>query len=194
MPRRTVWPAPPEIGVAREQAAAFEELLPRVRPRLKAILGRYRIPAEDADDLVQEALLCTLRRWQEIKAPEGWLLGVFDRMCRSYWSKRRRSRVECVENLELERLAGVVPAPQIARECAVDVTRLLASLPPRAAAVLWLRYGEGMVSVEVAAALGYRSGSVRTVSSRAIGRLLKMRSEAVANAPCTSTTQVSGRV
>jgi DNA-directed RNA polymerase specialized sigma24 family protein len=36
---------------------SLDQLLRRLRPRLKQVLGRYRVPAHDAEDLVQEALI-----------------------------------------------------------------------------------------------------------------------------------------
>ena len=36
---------------------SLEEILARIEPRLKRVLSRYRIPAQDADDLLQETFL-----------------------------------------------------------------------------------------------------------------------------------------
>ena len=53
---------------------SLDQLLRRLRPRLKQVLGRYRIPAHDAEDLVQEALISTIQKWDVIQDPEAWLL------------------------------------------------------------------------------------------------------------------------
>src|SRR6185295_5559990 len=53
---------------------SLDQLLRRLRPRLKQVLGRYRVPAHDAEDLVQEALISTIQKWDVIQDPEAWLL------------------------------------------------------------------------------------------------------------------------
>src|SRR5258708_13286464 len=60
---------------------SLEQLLRRLRPRLKQVLGRYRIPAHDAEDLVQEALISTIQKWEVIQDPEAWLLVTLRNRC-----------------------------------------------------------------------------------------------------------------
>ncbi len=56
-----------------------------MRPKLKAILYRHRIPVEDTEDLIQETLLTLVRRRLEIRDPEAWVIAVLKKKCLMYW-------------------------------------------------------------------------------------------------------------
>jgi DNA-directed RNA polymerase specialized sigma24 family protein len=63
------------MGIEGREVATGEEpdlagLLRRVRPVLEGILRRQGIPPEDAEDLMQQALLQFLRKRSQIRAPE----------------------------------------------------------------------------------------------------------------------------
>ena len=56
-------------------AATIEESLRRAGPRLKRVLASYRIPSEDAEDLLQQSLLALVHRRDQVRDPESWLIG-----------------------------------------------------------------------------------------------------------------------
>ncbi|HSF40516.1 MAG TPA: sigma factor, partial [Thermoanaerobaculia bacterium] len=84
---------------------SLDQLLRRLRPRLKQVLGRYRVPAHDAEDLVQEALISTIQKWDVIQDPEAWLLVTLRNRCVVYWRKRRNSLYNSVDTAILELLS-----------------------------------------------------------------------------------------
>jgi RNA polymerase sigma factor (sigma-70 family) len=147
------------------------ELLETIRPRLKRLLQSYDIPPEDAEDLVQEALLDALRKWDAIRAKDVWLLGTVRFKCSNYWKRRRAGRVEAFDLAELEELSGPQSPGQEQAEIALDLRSLTRGLDGRHRAVLWLRYGEGLSTAEVAQRLGYCSSSIRKLSGRCLARL-----------------------
>ena len=146
-------------------------MLRELRPRLKQVLGRYRIPAHDAEDLVQEALVSTIQKWDVIRDPEAWLLVTLRNRCVVYWRKRRNSLYNSVDTAILELLSEPVAAPQERAELIWDLDNLLAELPPRCRKLLRLRYGLGYDSAEVAERMGYHPSSVRKVVRRCMAAL-----------------------
>jgi RNA polymerase sigma factor (sigma-70 family) len=160
--------AVPDQPVGKEP---FEQLLRRLRPRLKQVLGRYRVPAHDAEDLIQEALVATIQKWNEIQDPEAWILVTLRNRCVVYWRKRRTSLYNAVDTVILELLTEPVAAPQERAELLWDLNDLMEDLPPRCRKLLRLRYGLGYDSSEVAEHMGYHPSSVRKVARRCMAAL-----------------------
>jgi RNA polymerase sigma factor (sigma-70 family) len=150
---------------------SLDELLRRLRPRLKQVLSRYRVPAHDAEDLIQEALISTIQKWDTIQDPEAWLLVTLRNRCVVYWRKRRNSLYNSVDTAILELLSEPVAAPQERQELLWDLNQLLDELPERCRKLLQLRYGLGYDSAEVAEQMGYHPSSVRKVARRCMAAL-----------------------
>lgn len=164
----------PEIPPpAAEPDLTLEELIPLLRPRLKSIFFRYRIPPHETEDIVQEALLAALRKWDSILNKEAWVLGTVRIQCTIYWKRQRLSMLQPVDASSLEFLSEPVPPPQERAEMMWDLETLTGDLPPRHRAVLRLRYGLGLSNHEVAERLGYCPASVRKLTGRFLERLQK---------------------
>ena len=160
--------AVPDQPVGKEP---LDQLLRRLRPRLKQVLGRYRVPAHDAEDLVQEALIASIQKWDEIQDHEAWILVTLRNRCVVYWRKRRASLYQAVDNVILELLSEPIAAPQERAELLWDLNDLMEDLPPRCRKLLRLRYGLGYDSSEVAEQMGYHPSSVRKVARRCMAAL-----------------------
>lgn len=164
-------PDPPVESAAAPAKEPLEQLLRRLRPRLKQVLSRYRVPAHDAEDLVQEALVSTIQKWNEIQDPEAWILVTLRNRCVVYWRKRRNSLYNSVDTVILELLTEPVTAPQERAELLWDLNDLMEDLPPRCRKLLRLRYGLGYAPSEVAQHMGYHPSSVRKVARRCMAAL-----------------------
>jgi RNA polymerase sigma factor (sigma-70 family) len=149
----------------------LEEFLARVRPRLKRILKSYDIPQQDAEDLLQEALLDALRKWDAIRNAEAWLIGTLRFKCAKYWQRQRAERVQAVDPPVLEDLCEPQPPAQEHGEALLDLRSLIRGLGHRHRTALWLRFGLGLSTNEVARRLGYCPASVRKLTCRIIARL-----------------------
>jgi DNA-directed RNA polymerase specialized sigma24 family protein len=70
-----------ESNSRQEQAAPeiIAEVLARTRPDLEKLLQRHWVSEKEADDLLDEALLSLLMRWDRIIEPSLWLLRTVDR-------------------------------------------------------------------------------------------------------------------
>lgn len=157
----------------RETGTAIEEMLDKLQPKLRRILGRYQIPPEDADDIVQQTLLDLVYKQELINNPEGWVLGSVRNRCVIYWRKRRSQLYDAVDTAILEIIAKPAGPSQHGAGLRHDLERVLAVLPERCQDVLRLRYGLGYGPSEVAEALGYQPSSIRKVTNRCLARLTR---------------------
>jgi RNA polymerase sigma factor (sigma-70 family) len=158
-------------GSPQAEEPSLEELLERVEPKLKRILFRYRIPAQDADDLLQETFLIMVSKAGTIRNPEAWILATLSNRCVIYWRKQRSRLWDVVDTAILELLADVEAPAQEKMELRHDLDSLLAQLPDRCRAVLRLRYGLGCSTAEAAERTGYCKSSIRKVTRRCLSAL-----------------------
>lgn len=164
----------PIPGTEREPLDSFLE---RVRPRVKRLLRSFGIPPEDAEDLLQEALLEAVRKWDTIQHLEAWLFGTLSFKCSKYWRHYRGGRVQAVDTPVLEELAQPQAPAQEREEVIHDLQNLLRGLGKRHRTVLWLRFGLGLSTLEIAERLGYCPSSIRKLTTRSMERLSRRVSD-----------------
>jgi RNA polymerase sigma factor (sigma-70 family) len=149
------------------------DLLTRMTPRLKRIMASFRIPAAEAEDLMQDACLSLVRNGSRIECPDAWLAQALYRLCYASATSRRRARLQYLAGSFLEALAPVQRPAQERAELFWDLNTLAAFLSRRQQVLLQLRYGLGMTPDEIAAQLGCCSCSIGKSTSRALARLRK---------------------
>ncbi|MFY9824433.1 MAG: sigma-70 family RNA polymerase sigma factor [Thermoanaerobaculia bacterium] len=154
------------------------DLLARMRPRLKGILASFRIPAMEAEDLLQDACLSLIRNWTRIENPEAWLTKALYRLSYASATARRRAALQNLDSTDLETLPLVQKPAQERAELLWDLAALAVFLSHRQRLLLQLHYGFGMSWEEIAARLGSPSCSIRKSTHRAITRLRKAVREA----------------
>ncbi len=157
----------------READFSLEDFLQRVRPRLKAQFQRYRIPPQDTEDLLQQALLALIYQRRAIRDPEAWLVGTVRNKCLLYWRTQRRKLYESVDATVLECLAEPQMPAQEMLDVRRDLSAALGKLPERCRSLLSLRYGLGYEPAEVAEELGYSQNSVSKVTQRCLAALTR---------------------
>ncbi|HET9211840.1 MAG TPA: sigma-70 family RNA polymerase sigma factor [Thermoanaerobaculia bacterium] len=157
---------------------SLDEILARAAPRLKRVLSRYRIPAQDADDLLQETFLIMVSKAGSIRNPDAWLVGTLANRCIIYWRRHRAKLWDLVDTTILELLAEVEAPPQESAELRCDLDSLLSHLPDRCQSLLRLRYGFGCNTAETAERLGYCKSSIRKVTRRCLAALTEQLLEA----------------
>ena len=57
----------------RERGPDASDGIAELLPYLRAIVSAFRIPAQDADDLLQDALVIYLVKRDDVRAPRSWL-------------------------------------------------------------------------------------------------------------------------
>lgn len=140
--------------------------LERCRPRLRRILASFRLPKEDAEDLLQELALQAVRRDEEIESLDGWLPVVARYLCIQFLRKKHRW-VGLPEDYEP---SGQADQERV--ELWIDLEKALAILRrgPRNVIVL---QALGCKSSEIVYLTGYSPRSIVSVAARARGRLLE---------------------
>jgi RNA polymerase sigma factor (sigma-70 family) len=156
-----------------ELPPSFDDFLRKVEPRLKRVLALYRIPNEDAEDLLQQTLLVLLYQWERVRDPEAWLVGTLKRHCLMYWRTHRRRIYSAVDATILEWLSNPVEPPQERAELLCDLENLIGRLPSRCRSLLQLRFRLGYEPPEVAEKLGYRASSIGKITTRCLAALSK---------------------
>lgn len=151
----------------------LESLLNRIAPKLERIVAKFGIPAQDAEDLIQQTLLAFVHKREGIRCPEVWLVGALKKQCLLYLRTRRRQLYDSIDATLLELLAKPKAPDQEQREVAHDVGRAISRIPERCQSLLGLRYGLGYDNAEVATRMGYRESSIRKITTRCLAALTK---------------------
>ena len=152
----------------RERGPDASDGLAELLPYLRAIVSAFRIPAQDADDLLQDALVIYLVKRVDVRAPRSWLGAVTRHRCRQYWDAVKRRHGRAVEAEALEEVsvrAGSTPENRIDCQTAVRL------LPARGRSVITLRYRSGMSRAEIAERTGLAEASIDKTARRALSVL-----------------------
>jgi RNA polymerase sigma-70 factor (ECF subfamily) len=130
----------------------------RLVAQLYAVTGNR----QEAEDVVQEAFMRALPRWEAVQgydSPEAWLRTVALNLARSRWRRAKRGAAALVKH-------GV---PDAAPELSPDHVALMSAmkgLPEAQREALVLHHFVGMSVDEVAASIGAPSGTVKARLSR----------------------------
>src|SRR5215213_1256659 len=154
-----------------EPELSFDDFLKNVEPKLKRLLSTFHIPADDAEDVLQQSLLALVYQWDRVRDPECWLLGTLKRHCLMYWRTNRRRIYSAVDSTILELLSEPVAPYQERKDLLFDLESLLNRLPARCRQVLHLRFQLGYEPLEVARELGYRASSIGKITTRCLAAL-----------------------
>lgn len=160
----TAYPSP-------QDSPSVQKLVESTRPTLVRILLHFRIPAEDAEDLIQETLLQFLRKRAEVRDPPKWLAGALRNECLLYWRRRSRALYQAVDLGVLDLLADEAIDDQDKVVLLARLTELIGSLKPNCRSVLEMRYRLGYDNQEIAEETGYRPSSVDKIAQRCLAAL-----------------------
>jgi RNA polymerase sigma factor (sigma-70 family) len=138
------------MGATEELELRLVQLVERQRPRIARLFARYRIPSWDREDLLQEALVVMIGKWETIGSKEGYLLGILRFKCFGYLRQRYHLAQTAADVSVLETLPEKGSPPQERRELLVDLQSLAVALPFRQRRALFLRYRLGMSVKEAA--------------------------------------------
>ena len=146
----------------------FEDFAVQALPALLRFGHVLTGSPQEAEDLVQEALAKSLRRWRKARAddPVAYVRRVMVNTHVTRW-RRWGGRIRLGEVPE----AGADDA-RLARSQEWDaLRRALVQLPPKQRAVLVLRYLEDVPDQTIASLLGCRPGTVRSQAARGLAAL-----------------------
>jgi RNA polymerase sigma-70 factor (sigma-E family) len=119
-----------------------------------------------AEDLVQSALLTTMRHWRAVADPMAYVRRAMVNQRTSLW--RRIGSRELLTDAPPDRSTPDGTAGRADRD---ELLTALGRLPARMRAVLVLRYWEDMSEEDTAQMLGCSVGTVKSQASRGLSRL-----------------------
>ena len=160
---------------------AFADVAERVAPRLFRIGVRMCGSADEAEDLVQDALLQGFRKWHQFEGrsdPATWLYTIAGRLCQRRHRRRagEPSRMESFSALSPSAEDPVVALPaagespldeHLRKDAERAVSTALAQLPPHVRLPLVLADIAELSTSEVARILGLKEATVKTRVHRA---------------------------
>jgi len=155
-------------GQAMTERASRTDFARWVQPHL-TVLARYaarQVPADDRDDVVQEALIRAWQRWSTYDesrgTPVAWLMGILADRCRRHRTRQPPARlVELVETGP--------PAVTTGRD--VDLERAIDGLSRRQKMAVDLHYFAGLDIATVADVMDCAPGTVKATLHQARTRL-----------------------
>ncbi|MDQ4054535.1 MAG: SigE family RNA polymerase sigma factor [Actinomycetota bacterium] len=151
-----------------EGQAGFEQFVAARRQALLRTAYLLTGHHEDAEDLVQVALVKAVPHWKKIAAsPEPYVRKILAREAISRWRGRRWREVPSEHLPEVE-----VHADDATRREAMRAA--LMRLAPRQRAVVVLRYYEDLTERQTAEALGISVGTVKSHARDALARLREL--------------------
>lgn len=121
---------------------------------------------ERAQDLAQSTLARLFRHWKQAQRADNLDAYARSVMVRIYMHEQRRAKHE----RELHERLDPPPAPD-RPDVRLTIVEALDLLPPKARAVVVLRYWEDLSVATTAKVLGCSEGNVKSQSSRALARL-----------------------
>ncbi len=161
---------------AEDAFIEFAELAgPRLRRTAFLLCGDWHA----AEDLAQTALAKVFVAWRRINYQDAAHAYATRTLINTYLADRRRKRpVELITDRVPDH-----PAEQYPAESRIVVMDALATLPPRARAVIVLRYWSDQSVEQVAGLLGCSTGNVKSQTARALDKLRAVLEAGDAEAP-----------
>ncbi len=149
----------------RPDNSAFEALYLRQRPLVYALALRMLCDHALAEDVVQEVFAAVWRGFSAFRGDSSigtWIHTIAIRIARRRWRKQPEVQLDEVALANYERAAT-----KAFPDTRLDLERAIATLPPRARAVLILHDVHGHKQAEVAELLGIALGTVKAQLHRA---------------------------
>ena len=145
---------------------------PRLRRTAFLLCGNW----QTAEDLAQTTLAKMFVSWRRVGQLDATHAYATRTLINTYLAGRRRKRAA-------ELLLGLLPDRAVearALELRLVVLDALATLPPKARAVVVLRYWEDLSVEQVAELLGCSTGNVKSQSARSLDKLRALLGDAAA--------------
>ncbi len=154
----------------RDEFASFAAAAaPRLRRTAYLMCGNWH----SAEDLTQITLTKLFASWNRIRRHDNLSNYATRTLLNAYLAERRRRSWTELPTADPPERAARIDCP----EQRMDIMAALAELPPRARAVVVLRYWSDQSIEQVADLLGCSPGNVKSQSARALQRLRQLMGE-----------------
>ncbi|MEW6367787.1 MAG: RNA polymerase sigma factor [Acidobacteriota bacterium] len=165
-------------GSIEGDGESYRRLVARYQDHVSAIMWRFSRDKQVHIELVQDVFVesyLSLRTYRGDAPFSHWLTRVATRRGFHYWKLRARQRTR--QETPLTEGAAVSLEEMSPELAAVEVSRLLARLPPRDRLVLTLRYLEDCTTEETARRTGWSRTMVKVQCWRALRKLRRITGE-----------------
>lgn len=161
----------------------LQSILPQLRPRLVALATRYLKDSDEAEDIVQDAMLkLWMLRKQLIGNVEGFAVVLVRNLALNRLRRLRRTHTLTeMELMELESMTDNDADRSTTDEQVAQLLSLIDTLPDRQRTILRLHDLEGMDYTDLAQLTGMPTAALRQTISRT-RRHLRLRFMAIATA------------
>lgn len=150
----------------------IEQIVRRARPELVRVLRAFRIPPEDARDLLQNVYLNFFEHSASIRDEAAWMVVALRRECLHHVRTERHRMYEAIDESLLDLVACPDVCPPQERNSLLDaLARKIRQLGERCRELLRLRYSLGCDRFETAEGLGVRPSSIGTLEKRCLAEL-----------------------
>ena len=149
----------------------IEEIVSRARPEFVRVLRSFRIPSEDARDLVQNVYVKFLEKSETVSDPVAWMIGALRCECLHFRRTERRRLYEAIDDALLDLVVCPGDGPQEKESLLSALGRRIRELGERCRELLRLRYRLGCDRFETADQLKIRPSSIGTLEKRCIAAL-----------------------
>jgi RNA polymerase sigma-70 factor, ECF subfamily len=156
---------------------AFRSFYDRTARPVWAYLSRTTGDSRLADDLLQETYYRFLRAggtYSDEAHRRHYLFRIAVNLVRDHYRRPRFDRMSPAHEHHPRSQSGAEAADRAAER--IDLSRAMARLKPRERDMLWLAYAQGSTHEEIAAALGLKTASVKSLLFRARRRLAALLS------------------
>jgi RNA polymerase sigma-70 factor (sigma-E family) len=174
------------VTAAEDEFIRFAEAVaPRLRRTAFLLCGDWHT----AEDLAQTTLAKVFASWRRINRRDAVNAYATRTLLNTYLAESRKKRPG-------EVLAGQLPELQVdgpSPELRIAVLEALATLPPKARAVVVLRYWADQSIEQTAALLGCSPGNVKSQSARALDKLRLLLDDVAAEPGLRSPTEDPNR-
>lgn len=133
---------------------------------------KFRVPHEDAENLIHEIFLSYLGNTEKIQNTRAWLIGSIYNASRQYWRTHRRSELLTPEIHERSSQRPGETAESVVVK--ISVRETLARMQERCRETLRLRYFEGCSAIEVAERLATTPRYAQRLIEKCLKRAHKM--------------------
>ena len=167
---------PPEtaVDVASPEEGVLRSVLPDAR---KIAVHAYKIPAQEIDDVLQQAAVDFLVQSRRgAPATSGLMIVITRRRCLDFWRVRYRARRKevAIDETTEDQSPCAEECALLDAEAAADGARLARSWPSlsdNCRAVLTRRFWGNERTADLADYLGYKRETLKRMISRCLGRL-----------------------
>jgi RNA polymerase sigma-70 factor (sigma-E family) len=149
-------------GSGPQSGDAFEVFFRSEYPRALRLAWLLTHDRPASEDIAQEAMIAVHARFDRLDNPPAYLSRVVVNVSGG-WHRRAARQLQVVESLSTQASGGDPEDDYL-----LDA---LHALPYRQRVVIVARYWAGWSEAEIAAALGCRQGTVKSLCSRALSRL-----------------------